>query len=48
MFKVTKNGIEELGETRELSDEDREFIHDMFNEYSNAEKTGFEDHVFDE
>lgn len=38
MFKVTKRGIEELGEPTELSEEDREFIEEMFKEFSDYQK----------
>lgn len=36
MIKVTERGIEELGEEIELSQEDREFIRDMFEKNSKA------------
>lgn len=35
MIKVTERGIEKLGNEIELSEEDIEFIEDMFEEYSN-------------
>lgn len=38
MFKVTERGIEEIGEPVELSEEDLEFIKEMFEEFSNYEK----------
>lgn len=41
MIKVTKNGIETSGPPRELSEEDLEFINEMFEEFSNYQKSSF-------
>jgi hypothetical protein len=39
MLKATKNGVQKLGKSRkELSVEDREFIHQMFQDFSDFEK----------
>lgn len=37
MIKVTERGIEKLGDEVEISQEDHEFIRDMFDGYSNHE-----------
>lgn len=39
MYKYTKRGIEKIGESRELLQEDLEFIEHMFDEFSNYEKS---------
>lgn len=38
MFKVTERGIEKFGEPIELSEEDKEFIREMFWEFSEYER----------
>lgn len=38
MIKVTEKGIETLGTPRELSEEELEFINDMFEDFSNHQK----------
>jgi len=38
MIKVTEDGLKSLGEPRELSEEDLEFINDMFEEFENYQK----------
>lgn len=38
MMKVTENGIETLGSPIELSEEDLEFINDMFQKFSDHQK----------
>jgi hypothetical protein len=38
MLKFTDRGIERMGSLNEISEEDREFINEMFNEFANHEK----------
>lgn len=38
MHKVTKRGIEKLGTYNEISEEDHEFIEELFRENEEAEK----------
>ena len=38
MMKVTKNGIETLGSPIELSEEDLEFIGEMFQDFADHQK----------
>lgn len=39
MYKYTKNGLKELGKPIDLSQEDLEFIRDLFDDFSNFEKS---------
>jgi len=38
MIKVTEDGLEEFGPARELSEEDLDFIGEMFEDFTNYEK----------
>jgi hypothetical protein len=38
MIKVTEKGIEDSGERNKLSEEDLDFIGEMFKDYTNYEK----------
>ena len=39
MYKYTKRGIERVGTENELSQEDLDFIEDLFDDFSNHEKS---------
>lgn len=38
MLKFTSRGIEKMGTLNEISEEDQEFINEMFDEFANYER----------
>lgn len=42
MLKVTDRGIEKMGTFNEISEEDREFINEMFAQFADYEKSPLE------
>ena len=39
MYKFTKDGLTRVGEDNEISQEDQNFIRDMFEDFANSERS---------